>query len=246
MSDFERYGDYNEVDEPPTKSKVGFVLKLFIVILCFGVVGFLVFRVLTFNFYPNEMKKIYFTEELTAIYNEQDGDIGALTQDLLNSRSFGYDDSTEGNFFAKYFVYIPETEELQITLKYNTSLMKSIKDKYGIELDPNGEDNFEFRLVAARSSDETEPTDTESISHGIPMEARVVAEEYDSALMYRYIRLVFDGVKLDRGTPSEVNWIRLEININGVQMNEPYMILIYWDNDSFPLEPYKLSKKEKP
>lgn len=243
MSDFERYGDYNEVDESPKKSKVGLVLKIFILTLCFGVVGFLIFRVITFNYYPAEAKRIYFTEELTALYNEKDGDIGALTQDLLNSRSFGYDDANEGNFFCKHFIYIPETEELQITLKYNTSLMESIKDNYGIELDPDGKNNFSYRLVATRASDADAE---EGAEVGVPLDATLVAEEYSSFLMYRYVKLVFDDVDLGLETEDSINWIRLEISLNEVKGSSPYTILIYWNTEDFPLIPYELSGKEKP
>ena len=244
MSDFERYGDYNEVDEPPKKSKVGIALKLFITILCFSVVGFLIFRVFTFNYYPKEAKNIYFTDELTSLYNERGGDIGALTQGLLNSRNFGYDDANEGNFFCKHFIYIPETEELQITLKYNTSLAKNIKDKYGADIDPNNLDSFDFRLVATRASDPE--VEDNSVEVGSPMDATLVAKEYSSFLMYRYVKLVFDGVRLDVGTEDEINWIRLEVLLNGIEIEQPYTILIYWNIDEYPLVPYELSKKEKP
>lgn len=245
MSDFERYGDYNEVDESPKKSVVGLVLKIFITALCLGVVAFLVFRVFTFNYYPESAKSIYFTEELKELYNKNDGDIGALTQKLLDSSSFGFDDSTEGNFYCKHFIYIPETEELQITLRYNASLMNTIKEKYGIELDPDGESNFDFSLVAARSSDNTSDEDPDR-ELGTAMGETLVAEEYDSALMYRYVKLVFNDVKLDLGNENEVNWIRLEVGINGVEMKEPYMVLIYWNTEDFPLIPYELSAKEIP
>ena len=246
MSDFERYGDYNEIDEPPKKSVVGTILKTFIVILCLGVVGFMVFRVILFNHYPREMKNIYFTEELTEHYNNTSGNIGALTQDMLNSRNYGYDDAKEGNFFCKHFVYIPATEELQITLRYNVSLMTKIEEEFGISLDRDSEDNFSYRLVAMRKND-TVDEDLPAEQLGTPMEAEVVAEEYDSFLMYRYVRLVFDGVKLNDGEEKEVDWIRLEVTVNGVELEKPYMIAIYLNDDErFPLVPYKLSSKEKP
>ncbi len=246
MSDFERYGDYNEVDEAPTKSKIGIALKVLIYILCFGVVIFLVFRVFTFNYYPEGIKSIYFTDELTELYNKNGGEIGALTQKLLDSRSFGFDDSGDGNFYCKYMIYIPETEELQLTLRYNVSLMDAIKDEYNVELSPDGENNFNFSLVAARTSDIADDKSPNTIKYGTPIDASVVAQEYDSFMMYRYIKLVFDGVSLDTDTPDEVNWLRLDIKINGVEMEEPYTILVYWNTEDFPLIPYVLSKKEVP
>ena len=242
MDDFERYGDYNEVDEPPKKNIVGIILKAIIFILCAAVIGVLAFRLIIFNHYPDGVTNIYFTDALTEHYVNTDGNIGALTQELLNSRNYGYDDSKDGNFFAKNMIYIPETKELQVTLRYNTSLADSINKKYGIEFNPDSEDNFTYKLVAMRASDTV--SDGEEL--GRPIDATLVAEKYDSLFMYRYIKLVFEGVDLATGTPDAIDWLRLEISLNGVTMKEPYMILIYYSNKSFPLIPYELSDKERP
>ena len=245
MDDFERYGDYNEVDEPPKKSIVGTVIKAIIFAFCFIVIGVIAFRLVIFNYYPDSVGNIYFTDELTAYYNQTGGNIGALTQNLLDSRNYGYDDSRDGNFFAKNMIYIPETGELQVTLRFNTSLKDSIKQNYGVDFDVDSKDNFEYRLVAMRASDTISP-DAAAEELGSVIDAKLVVEEYDSLFMYRYIKLVFDGVDLATGTPDSVDWLRLEISLNGVEMKEPYMILIYYNDKSFPLIPYDLSEKEKP
>ena len=66
MDDMERYGDYNEIDEPPKKSGVLTAIKLIAAIICISVIGLLAFRIFTFNYYPASMKKLYFNETLTA------------------------------------------------------------------------------------------------------------------------------------------------------------------------------------
>ena len=55
MDDLERYGDYNETEDdiPKGKSPVGTILKIFIAIVCIGVVGVLGLRVAIFNYYYN-------------------------------------------------------------------------------------------------------------------------------------------------------------------------------------------------
>ncbi len=249
MSDFERYGDYNEIDEPPTKSKAGLIFKAIIFTLCFAVVGFFIFRLFIFNYYPDELTQIYFTDELKAHYNKTNGNIGALTQELLDSRNFGYDDSKEGNFFAKSFIYIPATEELQITLRYNTSLMDKLRDDYGVNADPDSHDArelFDFRLVGVRASDEIgEDTPAEDV--GSVFDSELTAAASDEMLMYRYVKLSFDGVKLDHtDKDNKVNWLRLEIRVRGSENDEPFMILIYYNTEEFPLIPYELSKEERP
>ena len=63
MEDFERYGDYTEFDEDIPQNKSAFVLtlKILVAVVCFGVIGLIVFRLLMFNYYPSSMKKVYFS-----------------------------------------------------------------------------------------------------------------------------------------------------------------------------------------
>ena len=246
MSDFERYGDYNEVDEAPSGSIVSKIIKILIFVLCFAVVGFIAFRLIVFNYYPDSVSDIYYTDALTEYYNETDGNIGALTQELLNSRNYGYDDPEEGNFFCKNLILIPEIDQLQVTLRYNTSLMETLEEKFGLlGLDPD-DDLFTYSLVAMRKGDEADP-DSPATEQGTPMEASVVAVERDSLLMYRYVKLVFDGVDLGtEGSDDWIDWIRLEVRVKGAEDADPFMILIYYSSDKFPLVPYELSDKETP
>ena len=50
MEDMEHYGDYNEVDEAPSKNPVTTVLKVVLAAVCFLVIGFLAFRIIIFNY----------------------------------------------------------------------------------------------------------------------------------------------------------------------------------------------------
>ena len=60
MSDFERYGDYDdyEDDAPKKRSAAGIIIKLVIALACISVVGILGFRIFLFNHYPSSMKNI--------------------------------------------------------------------------------------------------------------------------------------------------------------------------------------------
>lgn len=234
MDDMERYSDYNEYedDEPKKKSRVGLVFKILIGVVCLSVAGILAFRIIIFNHYPDSMKNLYFNDRLTAFYNEKDGEIGALTQNLRAE----YDDPDDGNFFADHLIVIPEISQLQIALRYNVSLMDTIKEDYGIELTGDNKEFFDFKLsVIPLSQDDGTAIATGTLS----------AVETDKLLMYRYYKLVFDDVDFTIPEEEEV-WIRLEISIRGVEMEKPYMILIYEDTKDSDFEEYSLSSKEKP
>lgn len=234
MDDMERYSDYNEYedDEPRKKSYVGLMLKILIAVVCISVAGLLAFRIIIFNNYPDSMKNIYFNDKLTAYYNEKNGDIGAKTQNLRAE----YDDPDEGNFFCDNLIVIPDINQLQVSVRYNVSLMQSIKEKYGVELSADAENLFTFKLSVLPLS----KGDGTAVSTGT-----LTVTETDKMMMYRYYKLVFDDVDFTLEGEDEV-WIRLEIYINGVEMEKPYMVLIYEDTKTAVFEEYKLSSKERP
>lgn len=234
MEDMERYSDYNEYedDEPRKKSPVGLLLKILIAAVCISVAGILAFRIIIFNNYPDSMKNIYFNDKLTAYYNEKGGNIGALTQNLRAE----YDDPDEGNFFCDNLIVIPEINQLQVSARYNVSLMQSIKEQYGVELDADADNLFTFKLSVLPLSRD----DGTAVATG-----NLTVTKTDKMMMYRYYKLVFDDVDFTLEGEDEV-WIRLEIYINGVEMEKPYMVLIYEDTKTSVFEEYELSQEEKP
>ena len=233
MEELDRYGDYNEVDEAPggNKNIVATLLKALIITLCVLVVGVLVFRLVLFNYYPEQIKNIYFNNELNEYYSSVDGEIGALTQELRAP----YDDPDFASFMADNLIVIRDAGQLQISVRYNSSVFDSIEEKYGVRLDGGGDDLFIFELERV-PFEETE-------------EAYKVGElDYtatDSLLMYNYFKLVFDGVEFyDDETPD---WLRLKITVKDIPDAAPYYILVYENTEEYStFKDYKLSAKERP
>ena len=232
MDDMERYGDYNEIDEPPAKrGAVGTVLKVLLALLCVTVVGIIGFRIATFNYYPKEMKELYVNDALEEHYKENGG-ITATTQKIR----YPYDDADKGRFFSDYLIVVREAGQLQITLRYNKALIEDLEKEYGVTL--SGEDIFEFRLAR----DPRVNTEGEVISE--PVGTLSVCES-DEFLMYRYYKLVFDGVDFGSESEPEVEWLRVEVLIRGVEMEEPFLLLIYENHGDYSqFSDYKLSNGE--
>ena len=99
---YEQYGDYTEFEDdiPKKKSPVLFILKILIYVVCFAVVGVLVFRIILFNYYPDSMEDPYFTPELNAYYESVGGEAVIKTQDLRTP----YDDPNVASFSAIIFL----------------------------------------------------------------------------------------------------------------------------------------------
>lgn len=232
MEDMERYGDYNEVDEVPggNKSLVVKLLKILIITVCFSVVGILAFRVIMFNYYPKSIKDIYFTDSLIEYYNDAGDDFYAKTQSLRAP----YDDPDVASFFCDNLIVIEAAGQLQISVRYNSSVFDSFSEKYGVDIDKDSDNLFSFAL-------ERVPTDGGEVYEV----GELVHEHDETALMYTYHKLVFEGIAPEHF--ADGSWLRLKITLNGVEKADPYYVLVYEnteDYDSF--KEYELKGREKP
>ena len=236
MDDFERYSDYNEIDESPKKSVVSLVLSVALVAACLLVIIAMSVRLTMFNYYPDGMKQLYFNDTLTAYYNARGGVLDAKTQNLRAP----YDDADKGNFFADNLIVIEGAGQIQLSLRLNTSIVDTIKKDYGADVEI-GENTFSFELYRdSRGEGEGEAPVAEKIGE-------LTYCSYDSFAMYRYYKLVFDGIDFETGLDTAVEWLRVEIRINGVKMDKPYMIAVYENHDDYSkFLDYKPSKNEKP
>ena len=236
MDDMERYGDYTEYeDDIPKKRKnpVMLILKILIALVCLSVIGIFAFRMIAFSYYPDSVQNIYFNDTLTAYYNSVNGDIKATTQELRAP----YDDPKTGVFFADNLIVIEGAQQIQCSVRLNRGAFDDLSEKHGVTLAAGAENMFTFRLSRNHAT-----LDGEFVPIGT-----VTVIETDSALMYEYYKLVFDGVDLKNGTVDEVKWLSLEISVNGAEMEEPYRIPIYENNSAYSsFDEYELSSKEHP
>lgn len=235
--DMERYGDYTEYEDdiPKSKSKFLLVMKILVTLVCFSVVGILAFRLIIFNYYPDSVENIYFTDNLRAYYKETNGEIGAKTQKLRAP----YDDPDVANFFCDNLIIVEGAGELQVSVRYNLSTLENIEAKYGLEnLDAEDSELFSFRLCGSVYSNEAGDGVEEIIAELPSYVGR------DSAMMYRYFKVAFDGIDFNR----EIFWMRIEIFVKGQTDDKPFaMIPVYENNENYNIfEEYELSGKERP
>ena len=145
MSDYERYGDYNEIDDDGARSggKFMLVLKIITLVLCATVVGIIVFRLVSFNVYPSSVSRLYFNDTLTEHYLADPEGFEVMTQKIR----YIYDDEDKGNFFCEHLYVLPDARQLQITVRYNKATVERIAAERELELDSKDSGLFKFRLV---------------------------------------------------------------------------------------------------
>ena len=234
MEDMERYGDYNELDESPSQNPVTTVLKAVAVAVCFSVIVFLAFRIILFNYYPAEIKQLYFNDALTAYYNSVNGKIEVLTKDIDNP----YDDADEGNFFCDNLLVIPGANQVQVSLRFNDAICEIFLEKYGVDIKELGFDAFAFTLLS-------DPADKDSENVVLSEDPEIITNSF---LMYRYAKLVFDDVDFsfdDAARDSE--WLVLEIELLGAAKETVFKVLLHKNfADSTKFDKYNPSGKEHP
>lgn len=231
--DMERYGDYNEYEDdiPKGKNPIVLLLKIAIGLVIFSVVGLLVFRMIFFRYYPDSIKNIYFTDGLLEYYNENPDSFYAETQKIRAP----YDDPDVASFICDNLIVVRDAGHLQVSARFNKSLLEDISKEYKIE---KHDISFTFRLVRNPENADSEPIEIGNFSGKIE----------EKNFLYTYYKLAFDGIDfgLDEGE-NKVNWIRLEIYINGVEMESPYMVAVYENNENYSnFSEYELSKGERP
>jgi hypothetical protein len=125
---------------------------------------------------------------------------------------------------------IEEIGEIQVSVRFNTSAIENMIAASSYEtLDPDQEDLLTFRLYDNNGNVYQSP----------------VYVGTDSFLMYRYYKVVFDGIDLKNSPP---NWLRIDIFVKGQASKDPFaMIPIYENNvDYSKFKDYKLGKEECP
>lgn len=231
MEDMERYGDYTEYEDDIPKNKKSPVLralKWFVILICISVIGIFTFRIIAFNYYPDTMEDIYFTDALAEHYNKNGGNIGAKTQELR----FPYDNADFANFFCDNMIVIEEIGEIQFSIRYNDSAFEDISTKLKIKaLDPENENVFTYVLRDNYGNAYT-PT-------------AIIKDEF---LMYNYCKLVFDGIPFKSEDGKKPEWLRVEVFVEGQKQEDAqFMVPVYENHKDFSIfEEYELSGKEKP
>ena len=234
----ERYGDYNEIDESPVKRKspILFMIKFTAIFITLVVVGIIALRVILFNYYPSDLTRIYVDDKLISAFNANGGKLDAVKQDLR----FGYDDPDLGNFMCEEVLVVRDIGRVQVTVRLNTSAYANIAEKYKVEASQiTDETKLSFKLFRNNVKNSTNNTASDRDGEYTFYYGDVVGEvervDTDSLLMYRYFRVVIDGVDFNGVNDDDVaEWLSLAIYVDGYGDGTPYSrLLIYENNETY-------------
>ena len=198
MADYERYGDYNDIDDdrPRGRRPVLRLLRVLISLSLFLFCGFFAFRLIVAEYYPRDLSKFCVTSSLAAY---------AGTADLSPEKvkiSVPYDNNVRASFIADNLFVERGSGAVQFTLRLSKYTMTRLAETTGEDFgDKPDEAPFTVRLLD-NLGNTYEKTDQLGRSY----------------LWYRAVKYCFDGVKLDG-----VAWIRADVYLlSDPDAAEPY------------------------
>ena len=166
--------EYEEnVYREPTRAKktVKIVLRILFIALGISVYGIFLIR----SCLRNPEKHILYTKELRAA--EESGGVTVYTQKPYDSINENEDGTFQFSIHDIY--YIPETKQLQVTVRYNLAVLKDLQKEYNLAKKPE-DDVFDYSLL---------------LDDGTRLTSYQYAMKTTSRYRFKYI--VFDNVDLE-------------------------------------------------
>ncbi len=172
------------------------VLKLFCAVFLIGMAVCVFAAIFRQETYPAEMKRTVGNQVLAEYYEQNKKVPPAFTHEPIDS--FDY----VGNIQAKHLTYIPEIDQVQISVRYGTVAFENIADKYELPQIPTlGCSDITFRLRAMKLSDAAFSNEDNNVDEGDILEEEYI-DPTDSVDMisgrHEYRRFVFDSVDLGK------------------------------------------------
>ena len=199
MEDYERYGDYNNVDDDGKYGRhrpILRLLKILVTVTLFLFSGFLVFRLIVAEYYPRELRGLRMTEPLSAYAESNDLSPEKLKIDVP------YDNNVRANFIADNLVIERGEGAVQFTLRLSRDTMARLSETVGEDVGKKPDESYFIVTLCDDLGNRYEKTDQ-------------IGRSY---LWYRAVKYCFDGVRFDG-----VGWIRADVYLSSApDAAEPY------------------------
>ena len=201
---FREWGDYGAEEEwqsrTPIKKFFSFrtfkrVLKIIGIIFIVLIYAILAYRLITGLGVPDKAKKMLWTPSDIAAYEESGSNLTIYVQEP--EAQFGND----GHFSIYLVKYIPETSQIQLTLRYNRSTIADLKSDLTSLYTPDDSATDEEKAAAAEALESAlAKVDDAPFAYILrDNTGKTYTNYYISSFtsgLYTYVRLAFDGVEL--------------------------------------------------
>lgn len=169
----------------------GRIVKGLFFLLVFSVIGVLLWRIFSSG-NPSSVNTLRPNEKLYTAYREQGEELYLFRQE---QRSITAGKDNYGYFSVTDCVFIPDANQIQIVVRYNTATIRHLAEDYQLETVPAREEElFDISLTVATDltpdiTDDNDGNDPASVQFTRVHPTEVYS---DTKNLYHYRRLVFD------------------------------------------------------
>ena len=189
---------------------VGKVLYGLLGLGIFVMVAFLLWRILFSGGIPKELDRLSPNDKLIEVFDAKGESLVLRTQE---HEIFTRGEANNGYFSAPRLVYIPESGQRQVLLRYNNSTLKATKKDFGLESQPpRGEIVYDVSLLGIRDLTPEDTTDNKDGSDTLG-EVRLAPTSYqiETTSLYTFVLYTFDNVTL----PEDMIVMYLDVYYGG-------------------------------
>lgn len=201
---FREWGDYGAEERwqnlPPIKKLFSFrtlkrILKILCIVILCVIYGLLAYRLITGLNIPAAATKMLWTDSARAAYDKNGGNLAVYSQEPESTFA------DDGRFSVYEMKFIPETNELQLTIRYNRATVKALKEdilkKFAA---PDGASSEEAAAASALAQRAVDEVDDEPFAFVLRDDKGRLYTSYTYSAfekgLYTYVRLSFEGVAL--------------------------------------------------
>lgn len=212
---------------------VGKSIKALFYLLIFAVNAILLWRIFTSGD-PSSLKTILVNENTLSAYEKYGNELQMFGQEQRTL-------SSDGKFSVTDAVFIPEAQQLQITVRYNNSTVRGLVEDFELDETPSRKDEL-FDITVVKTLDLTpenkkDNTDSSNLRTERYYPTKCVSE-YKT--LYCYRKLIFDGITVEDavGVFADMYYVG---DIDYEQT--PYGVVCLYDSEMEP-ETVKLSRSD--
>lgn len=169
----------------------GRIIKTLFFCLVFGVIGILLWRMLSSSD-PDSIKTVTPNPKLATAYEQAGEELPLFRQE---QRSVTSGEHNYGYFSVTDAVFIPDANQIQIVLRYNNSTLRSLCEDKGLSEVPSREEEL-FDVTLSVATDLTPDVESDNLGNdeGSVAFTRIHPSSVssDTKNLYNYRRLVFD------------------------------------------------------
>ena len=168
---------------------IGRIIKYFFFFIIIAINAIMLWRIF-FSGDPSEIKPLVANEKLVSVYNEKGNDLVLKTQ---KQKAL----AESGRFSVTDCVFIPEADQIQITVRYNNSTLRRLAEDFELSTAPEKKDEL-FDITVVKTTDLTPENDEDNLKRENLKEERFYpAGEPKTAYtsLYTYKKFIFDNIE---------------------------------------------------